>query len=261
MIETTDFRKSEHYTLSIRLTADGFCFSLFNPLVEREKAFSVEMVRADEDSSLCGNLRRVVQQTEWMSQPFGHVHVVVETIRHTLVPMDFFDEDQASVLFHHCLVQNDNEVVLFDTMPLSNSAMLYGMDESAYNYLQEVFPAARFHSKAGSLLDLFASKSRQDNTRKLFVNFGNNIATFYAYQQGLPLLCNSQAIEQAANAAYYTLLCWKELDLDQQHDELLLSGNIYQPQELLPLLQRYIQNVVVMNDAQHIDLQNISLCE
>jgi polyribonucleotide nucleotidyltransferase len=32
MIETTDFNKSEQYTLSIRLSTDGFSFSVFNPL-------------------------------------------------------------------------------------------------------------------------------------------------------------------------------------------------------------------------------------
>ncbi|WP_277112433.1 DUF3822 family protein, partial [Bacteroides stercorirosoris] len=32
MIETIDFSRSEQYTLSIRLSADGFSFSVFNPL-------------------------------------------------------------------------------------------------------------------------------------------------------------------------------------------------------------------------------------
>ena len=39
MTERIDFTKSEQYTLSIRLSADGFSFSVFNPLGEGELSF------------------------------------------------------------------------------------------------------------------------------------------------------------------------------------------------------------------------------
>ena len=39
MIETTDFNKSEQYTLSIRLSTDGFSFSVFNPLGDGEFSY------------------------------------------------------------------------------------------------------------------------------------------------------------------------------------------------------------------------------
>ena len=35
MTERIDFTKSEQYTLSIRLSADGFSFSIYNPLLNR----------------------------------------------------------------------------------------------------------------------------------------------------------------------------------------------------------------------------------
>ena len=40
MIETTDFNKSEQYTLSIRLSTDGFSFSVFNPLGDGEFSYN-----------------------------------------------------------------------------------------------------------------------------------------------------------------------------------------------------------------------------
>ncbi|WP_349832949.1 DUF3822 family protein, partial [Bacteroides fragilis] len=37
--ETIDFGKSEQYTLSIRLSTDGFSFSVFNPLGDGEFSY------------------------------------------------------------------------------------------------------------------------------------------------------------------------------------------------------------------------------
>ena len=36
MTERIDFTKSEQYTLSIRLSADGFSFSIYNPLTDND---------------------------------------------------------------------------------------------------------------------------------------------------------------------------------------------------------------------------------
>lgn len=39
MTERIDFTKSKQYTLSIRLSADGFSFSIYNPLTDNDFCF------------------------------------------------------------------------------------------------------------------------------------------------------------------------------------------------------------------------------
>ena len=68
MIETTDFNKSEQYTLSIRLSTDGFSFSVFNPLGDGE--FSYYDREVDESLSLTANLKQTFRELEWLK----HVH-------------------------------------------------------------------------------------------------------------------------------------------------------------------------------------------
>ncbi len=45
MTERIDFTKSEQYTLSIRLSADGFSFSIYNPLTDNDFCFVPYPVR------------------------------------------------------------------------------------------------------------------------------------------------------------------------------------------------------------------------
>ena len=73
MIETTDFNKSEQYTLSIRLSTDGFSFSVFNPLGDGE--FSYYDREVDESLSLTANLKQTFRELEWLKRPFRRVPV------------------------------------------------------------------------------------------------------------------------------------------------------------------------------------------
>ena len=91
MIENIDFRKSEHYTLSIRLTADGFCFSLTSPT--EIKFFPNWESEIDLLLSECGNLKKIFKQTEWLNNPFGQVNIIVENTRHLLMPLAYFDDE------------------------------------------------------------------------------------------------------------------------------------------------------------------------
>ncbi len=47
MTERIDFTKSEQYTLSIRLSADGFSFSIYNPLTDND--FCLFLIRSTPD--------------------------------------------------------------------------------------------------------------------------------------------------------------------------------------------------------------------
>lgn len=84
MIETTDFNKSEQYTLSIRLSTDGFSFSVFNPLGDGE--FSYYDRAVDESFSLTANLKQTFRELAWLERPFRRVNVLMADKRFTFIP-------------------------------------------------------------------------------------------------------------------------------------------------------------------------------
>lgn len=99
MIETTDFNKSEQYTLSIRLSTDGFSFSVFNPLGDGE--FSYYDREVDESLSLTANLKQTFRELEWLKRPFRRVNVLMADKRFTFIPLEFFEDEQTEIIFYH----------------------------------------------------------------------------------------------------------------------------------------------------------------
>lgn len=259
MTGNTDFSKSEQYTLSIRLCTDGFSFSIFNPLHSDEP--DVHDYAVDETLSLTANLKQAFRETEWLTRPFRRVNILASGGRFTFVPLEFFEDEQAEILFYHNHPRRDNELVQYNILHNNSIVVVFGMDKSACNFLREQYPDARFYAQASPLIEYFTAKSRLGNNRKVYIHLRSGALDVYAYERGRLLLANTFACKSTADRIYYLLYIWKQLGLDQERDELHLTGCMDGKDELLPELRKYIRQVFVMNPARNLDLQAINLCE
>ena len=259
MTETIDFSKSEQYTLSIRLSADGFSFSVLNPL--EGDAPWIENHPIDESLSLTANLKRTYREVEWLNLPYRRINVLSAGKRFTFIPLDFFEDEQTEQVFYHNHSPRDNEQVLYNILHASNVVVLFGMDKTAYAFLQEKHPQVRFYSHTTPLIEYFSSKSRLGNTRKMYVNLRKETADVYCYERNRLLLANTYPCTVTADRIYYLLYIWKQLELDQERDELHLSGILEEKELLLSELRKYVRQVFIMNPAENIDLYAIHQCE
>ena len=138
-----DFSKSEQYTLSIRLCTDGFSFSIYNPIHESSLSFFEKETNAS--LSLTANLKQFFRETEFLTLPYRRVNILMADKRFTHVPTDFFEEEQAGILFYHNHSPKENEIVLHNVLSRSNVTVIFGMDRSAYLFLKEQYPEARIY--------------------------------------------------------------------------------------------------------------------
>lgn len=258
MIETIDFSKSEQYTLSIRLSADGFSFSVFNPLGEGELSFFDRKV--EESLSLTANLKQTFREIEWLKHPYRRVNILMADKRFTLVPLEFFEDEQTETLFiittrsgkRNCAIQHSAK---------NNAVVLFSMDKSARSFLCEQYPDVRFYSQASSFIEHFSSKSRLGNSRKMYVHLRKDAADLYCYDRNHLLLANSFECKQTADRIYYLLYIWKQLGFEQERDEMHLTGELSDKEALLSELRKFIRQVFIMNPATNLDLQAITTCE
>lgn len=123
MIETTDFNKSEQYTLSIRLSTDGFSFSVFNPLGDGE--FSYYDRAVDESFSLTANLKQTFRELAWLERPFRRVNVLMADKRFTFIPLEFFEDEQTEIIFYHNHPKRENETVQYNILHKSSTVVLF----------------------------------------------------------------------------------------------------------------------------------------
>lgn len=157
MTERIDFTKSEQYTLSIRLSADGFSFSIYNPLGENSFCFDSYTVNAS--CSMTANIKEMLTSTEALKYPYKRINILVDSPRFTPVPFDLFEDEQIDTLFYHNFPKVNNEIVLCNVLGKSNVVILFAMDKHAHQLLTEHFPTARFFSTVSPLTEYFAQKA------------------------------------------------------------------------------------------------------
>ena len=92
MTERIDFTKSEQYTLSIRLSADGFSFSIYNPLTDNDFCFVPHPVNTGY--SMTANLKDMLTKTEALKYPYKRVNILYDSPRFTPVPLELFEDEQ-----------------------------------------------------------------------------------------------------------------------------------------------------------------------
>ena len=92
-----DFTKSKQYTLSIRLSTDGFSFSIYNPI--HDDSLSIIEKGIDASSSLTANLKTLFHESDFLNHPYKRVNIMMAGKRFTIVPLELFEEEQQSVFF------------------------------------------------------------------------------------------------------------------------------------------------------------------
>lgn len=255
----TDFSKSEQYTLSIRLSTDGFSFSVFNPMGDGELSFFDREV--DEGLSLTANLKQTFREVEWLNRPYRRVNILMADKRFAFIPLEFFEDEQAEIVFYHNHPKRENELVQYNILHKNNIVVLFGMDKSACTFLREQYPDAKFYSQASSFIEFFSMKSRLGNCRKMYAHLRKDAIDVYGYERGRLLLANSFACKETADRIYYLLYIWKQLGFEQERDELHLTGALHDKEQLLPELRKFIRQVFIMNPSTNLDLQAIISCE
>lgn len=267
-----DFTMTEQYTLSVRISSDEFYFSIFNPT--KEKAYSFISRKTNENLSMAANVKEVIKENDFLKHSYKRVNIMTVTKRFTLIPFELFEDEQAEAIFYHNHTKQENDIVLYNILNKANVVVVFAIDKSAYQQFLDQFPGAHFYCHVSSLAEYFSGRSKMGNSMKMFAYQRKDSVDILCYDYGRILLINNFKCVETADVIYYLLYVWKQLDFNQERDELHLTGTFQDKEGLVGGLKQFINNVFVINPASELslngiseledipfDLQTLSLCE
>lgn len=268
--EKIDFSKSEQYTLSIRLCTDGFSFSIYNPTEKHSLHYFPKEL--EDNLSLAVNIKKLFQETQALHFPYKKVNVSLVTSRFTFIPFELFEEEQLEGFFYHNHVRKENEILLYHLLKKTNIVVAFSINKTVYHYIKEHFPEAEFFPHICPLIEYLEGKSRLGNSKKTYMHLRAHAMDVLCFERGKLLFCNSFPCEGTDDQVYYLLYVWKQLNFDQERDELHLAGTFSNKEKLMHILKKYIRQVFIINpqaehhssipqiEKIHFDLQIVSLC-
>ena len=271
--ENIDFTKSKQYTLSIRLSTDGFSFSVYNPIEECDFYFQTYPVNTQQ--SMAANVKAFLALAKELKYTYRQINILIHTARDTSVPLELFEDEQMETIFYQNFRKQSNEIILCNVLGKSNLVILFPIDKLTHLFLSEQFPTARFFSTISPQIEYLTSRSKLGNSYKIYANIHACSMDVFALDKGKLQLVNTYAINDVSDSMYYLLNIWKQLAYDQEHDEMHLTGdNINYRQQLSEELKPFIRQLFIINpqadfNTSHtariedipFDIQSLLICE
>lgn len=245
---TIDLTKSDQMKVSIRLSADGFSFAIYQPGQKQPCYFTV--LDPQKSTSQLATFRQLLTENEILDRDYRHVHIITDTPRYTTLPSGYYrDSGKESVLYYNHS-RKENEIILSTELPEEGIVVIYGMNRLLHQLLNDKYKHITFHSQADILIHQLNTIGQEDNNQRMFANIHPSRIDFYCYEDRKLILVNSIDCKENADRIYYLLNIWKKIGFDQTESKLYMMGDIIERDELVADLKRFITHISILNTRQ-----------
>jgi len=238
--ENIDLARSESYDLSIRLTPDGFSFCIYS--VSDPSVFHYQETGLGSKFTYTENIKRLIFDLGFFSQPFNQTNVTIVSSRYTLVPDPFFEQKKAKDLFRYNFHDTEG-VVLNNALPPDNIHLLYSVDEEVHSFLSRNLWNPSFQHIGTFLLPPFQDHVAEKDQRSCFVAFHDQKASVACFDKQRLLSSNMFPATHPKDTLYYIANVWEKAGFDQTNDVLYHVGNTDTGNTVIEEMKKLFQKI------------------
>ncbi len=171
-----------------------------------------------------------------------------------MVPIEQFDEADMVGMYSYSFPASSHDAVVYDVLPDLNAVAVFSVNRDLRLVLNDHFPSVRLMPVMGPVWRHLHQRSFTGRRQKLYAYFHERRMEVFAFRHNRFKFCNAYDSDRMGDALFFLLYAWKQLQLEPEHDELHIVGDIPDEERLLAQLRRYVQNVYVVNAA--VDFNN-----
>ena len=272
-ITVIDFNKTRQYTLSIRLSAGGFCFAVHNPQTPNEYAFQPYSI--DPLKTLTNNLKTAVVNTEMLKHTYGAVNIILADTSYTLVPKEFYDEQYKEEFYRQNIsTPITGSVIMHNFVGDEQLAVIFAIEKQLHRFITNRWAKAQVYASISPIISFGIERSYTSGKKYNLLHLHKHGIDFMCYENTTPLFVNTFQYKDSADALFYLLNSWTSLSLSQTDDTLHIAGQSRHGKSLIREIKKFIQNIHLVRPAEEFhstelaridempfDLQALIACE
>jgi hypothetical protein len=226
--------------MSIRLRPGGLSFSAYNPY--ETKSYIFRDVNFDRNIPYSTSLKEIFFENECLVWPYKRTYVLSVTPHYTLIPAGLFSEKQKNEWLAFNFTSQEKRT-LSDSMEKEEVKIVYDMEEEVYEFCSRSLTNPVFVNYLTPQLLVFQKQSLVEKSGHMFVVVRENSVDISCFSEGNLHFVNSFTFDRPDDIIYYTLYIWRQMAMDQLHDQLSLAGDNSLCGKLTQSLQVYLQHV------------------
>lgn len=196
--------------------------------------------------SMAANLREAFKTSELLMAPQPRVRIVIDSDV-LMMPVEHFNETQIEEIYRHAFPSKEQTAVYYNVLPDLNSVAIFAMNKDLRLVIDDHFQNVNVVIAMSSVWRHLHQRSFTGNRNKLYGYFHEKKLEIFSFHQNRFKFCNSFDASRAHDSLYFLLYVWKQLQLEPEHDELHIVGDIPEQEWLVSELKRFLQNAYVIN--------------
>lgn len=198
--------------------------------------------------SMAANLREAFRKADLLLEHPQRARVLLDSDV-LMVPIDLFEEETMETMYHHAFPQSSQDAVYYNVLPDLNAVAVFAMNRDLRLVIDDHFKDVRLVVAVSPVWRHLHQRSFTGNRNKLYGYFHEKQLEVFSFHQNRFKFCNSFHADRAHDALYFLLYVWKQLQLQPEHDELHIVGDIPDREWLLTELKKFLQNAYVINPS------------
>lgn len=240
--DTFTASNSEKYILSIRLRSDGLSFSAYNPL--ETGSFFYRETEFERTRPFMDNLKDFFFENELLGYSFRQIHLLCEATPYTLVPKEAYDGGQAKAFLNFNFSSAPTHA-LSNLLKEQDVEVVFGVEEELYEFCCRSLLNPHFVHHITPLLAYWRKTSLTASAKQLSADIHGKQLDIVCFEQGKLIFANTFRFEHLNDILYYILYVWKQLEMDQQNDQLRIAGKPEIRMRITEVLRNYIRYVSI----------------
>ena len=229
--------------LSIQFSLDGFSFCISNqnkkPLHLTQYIFDKKLESPHE---LLKQIEQIFSSDKHLQMNFSEVTVIHQNSLNTIVPNDYFSENEIKNYLDYSIKTLSTDYVSFDDIQSINAKNVYIPYVNLNNFLFQNFGEFEYQHHTTVLLEKLIDYHAQ-NSVELFCHVSKTALDIICLDNGKLNLYNSFEYETKEDFIYYILFVMEQLKLDTEETPLTFIGDIHENSDIYRISFDYVRDV------------------
>ncbi len=240
-----DKNKSKQYDLSIRVSSDGFSFSIFdtNQTCVALKCFST--LNQNSETNELFFFKQVLRNDELLNLHYHKANILWVSKDSVLIPNDFFNEQFAFDAFRLCHQIKQTDELLWNDMNALKAKNVFSMPAEFKDLLTKQFQNSAFYHHSTPFYNKAILHNIPDNHPTVFVNIQKSYFHIAVPDRNQKHFINHFVYKEDVDVVYFILNVYKHQKLNHERSKLVAEGLVQNESKLIRLLQKYLRFVEI----------------
>ena len=230
---------------TIRIGRKSLSFTL-SDLTNAQQPITYELYVVKSGISMAANLREAFKNDTLFQTP--KVQVIVDS-KMLLIPIERFVESEVGELYRHSYPKSEMDSIEYNVLPDANTVVLFSINKDLKMVLTDRFADVKLIHLMAPVWRYLHQRSFTGHRNKLFGYFHDQQLEIFSFQQHRFKFCNTFDTSDMHDSLYFLLYVWKQLNLQPEHDEMHIVGDIPEQSVMLEELHNYLKNAYVINPS------------